>query len=339
MSAHAGARRRRRSALATRRSSRRSNDELRATRRSASSASRRRSSKWSCARPPRRARFQPGQFYRLQNFEALAPRARRHAPRDGRPRAHRRVGRSRARAGLDDRARDGRLVAICARCCSPGEPVVLMGPTGTPTEIASATRPSCWSAAASATRCCSRSARRCARAGSRVLYFAGYKKMIDRYKVDGDRSGGRRGRLVLRRGARLHADARRRTAHSSATSSGDGARTQRRAGRAADRASRRRPHHRDRLGPDDGRGRRGAPRRAGAVPEAAITSRIGSINSPMQCMMKEICAQCLQPHRDPGDRQDDATSSRASTRTSRSTQVDFPALDARLRAERACRRS
>jgi len=26
---------------------------------------------------------------------------------------------------------------------------------------------------------------------------------------------------------------------------------------------------------------------------------IGSINSPMQCMMKEVCAQCLQPHRDP----------------------------------------
>ena len=28
---------------------------------------------------------------------------------------------------------------------------------------------------------------------------------------------------------------------------------------------------------------------------------IGSINSPMQCMMKEICAQCLQVHRDPLD--------------------------------------
>jgi hypothetical protein len=26
---------------------------------------------------------------------------------------------------------------------------------------------------------------------------------------------------------------------------------------------------------------------------------IGSINSPMQCMMKQICAQCLQPHKDP----------------------------------------
>jgi hypothetical protein len=26
---------------------------------------------------------------------------------------------------------------------------------------------------------------------------------------------------------------------------------------------------------------------------------VASINSPMQCMMKEICAQCLQLHRDP----------------------------------------
>jgi hypothetical protein len=26
---------------------------------------------------------------------------------------------------------------------------------------------------------------------------------------------------------------------------------------------------------------------------------IASINSPMQCMMKEICAQCLQKHIDP----------------------------------------
>ena len=26
---------------------------------------------------------------------------------------------------------------------------------------------------------------------------------------------------------------------------------------------------------------------------------IASINSPMQCMMKEVCAQCLQKHTDP----------------------------------------
>lgn len=29
---------------------------------------------------------------------------------------------------------------------------------------------------------------------------------------------------------------------------------------------------------------------------------IGSINSPMQCMMKEICAQCLQKTHRPGNR-------------------------------------
>jgi hypothetical protein len=57
---------------------------------------------------------------------------------------------------------------------------------------------------------------------------------------------------------------------------------------------------------------------------------IGSINSPMQCMMKEVCAQCLQPQIDPvtGTRsvvfscfnQDQALD-----------RVDFPALNERLR--------
>ena len=46
---------------------------------------------------------------------------------------------------------------LCA-LLQPGEPVVLMGPTGTPTEIAGGRNRACWSAAGSATRCCSRSA-------------------------------------------------------------------------------------------------------------------------------------------------------------------------------------
>ena len=71
---------------------------------------------------------------------------------------------------------------LCA-LLKPGEPVVLMGPTGTPTEIAGRTRRSCSPAAASATRCSSRSDRRSAARGRKVLYFAGYKKVIDRYKV------------------------------------------------------------------------------------------------------------------------------------------------------------
>jgi hypothetical protein len=57
---------------------------------------------------------------------------------------------------------------------------------------------------------------------------------------------------------------------------------------------------------------------------------IGSINSPMQCMMKEICAQCLQPHRDPA-------TGKVSNVFSCFNQdqpldvVDFGGLDARLR--------
>ena len=75
----------------------------------------------------------------------------------------------------------------------------------------------------------------------------------------------------------------------------------------------------------------GAARHAVLAPHLkAGHSAIGSINSPMQCMMKEVCAQCLQPQVNPqtGERtvvfscfnQDQALD-----------RVDFPALHARLR--------
>ena len=86
--------------------------------------------------PAAARKFQPGQFYRLQNFETTRRASTATRPRcDGGPRAHRRVGRPGEGPALADRARDGRLLAGCARPASPGEPVVVMGPTGTPTEI------------------------------------------------------------------------------------------------------------------------------------------------------------------------------------------------------------
>jgi hypothetical protein len=59
-------------------------------------------------------------------------------------------------------------------------------------------------------------------------------------------------------------------------------------------------------------------------------SAIGSINSPMQCMMKEVCAQCLQPHTDP------VTGARSVifscfNQDQALDHVDFPALNDRLR--------
>ena len=50
--------------------------------------------------------FQPGQFYRLQNYE-LWPACQRHRPGDGGPRAHWSFGRSRKGLALDHRAGNG----------------------------------------------------------------------------------------------------------------------------------------------------------------------------------------------------------------------------------------
>ena len=57
---------------------------------------------------------------------------------------------------------------------------------------------------------------------------------------------------------------------------------------------------------------------------------IGSINSPMQCMMKEICAQCLQPQVDPATGRTRYVFS-CFDQDQPLDAVDFGALDARLR--------
>src|SRR5258705_11595325 len=125
--------------------------------------------------------FKPGQFYRLQNFEALAakPEGTRLAME----------GIALTGAWVD---RDKGLVStivlemggssdLCA-LLKPGEPVILMGPTGTPTETPSrGTAVLVGGGLGNAVLFSIGAALRAAR--SRVLYFAGYKKIIDRYKV------------------------------------------------------------------------------------------------------------------------------------------------------------
>ena len=57
---------------------------------------------------------------------------------------------------------------------------------------------------------------------------------------------------------------------------------------------------------------------------------IGSINSPMQCMMKEICAQCLQRHVDPVSGEERVVFS-CFNQDQPLDRVDFSCLAARLR--------
>ena len=70
--------------------------------------------------------------------------------------------------------------------------------------------------------------------------------------------------------------------------------------------------------------------RSGAALATFAVIGIGSINSPMQCMMKEVCAQCLQTHIDP---QTGARSHVFScfNQDQPLDQVDWPGLNSRLR--------
>ena len=58
---------------------------------------------------------------------------------------------------------------------------------------------------------------------------------------------------------------------------------------------------------------------------------IGSINSPMQCMMKEVCAQCLQKHKDPKTGKETLVFS-CYNQDQELDSVDFKHLNERLRA-------
>ena len=131
-----------------------------------------------------------------------------------------------------------------------------------------------------------------------MIYFAGYKKIIDRYKVDeiekaadvviwccDEAPGFTPGRVQDRAFVGNIVEAM------VAYARGD-------LGEVDDSAASGRPRHRHRLGRHDECRRKA---RHGVL-QPYLKPRhhaIGSINSPMQCMMKEICAQCLQIHKDP----------------------------------------
>ena len=132
-----------------------------------------------------------------------------------------------------------------------------------------------------------------------MLYFAGYKKRIDRYKVAEieaaadvvvwccDEAPGFAADAAAGPRVRRQHRARRWTRYASGAL-GDQAVPF----AACDRMIA--------IGSDRMMAAVGAARHTVLAPYLKPGHRaIASINSPMQCMMKEICAQCLQPHRDP----------------------------------------
>jgi NAD(P)H-flavin reductase len=185
---------------------------------------------------------------------------------------------------------------LCAML-KPGEPVVLMGPTGTPTHItANETVTLVGGGLGNAVLFSIGQAFRAA--GSKVLYFAGYKKVIDRYKVADIEAAAD---VIIWCCDELPGFTPGRPQDKTFVGNIVQAMEAYASGRLGVPAIR--MEDADRLiaiGSD--RMMSAVARARHDVLKAHMKPHhfaIGSINSPMQCMMKEICAQCLQPQRDP----------------------------------------
>ena len=277
--------------------------------------------------PAAARRFRPGQFYRLQNFESLASRSQdTRLAMEGLALTGAWVDRERGLVSVIVLEMGGSSDLCIA--LKPGEPIVLMGPTGAPTEI-ERDKTVVLVGGGLGNAVLFSIGRAYREAGSKVLYFAGYRRMVDRYKRDEIEAAADAVVWCCDEGPGFAPD------------------------RPQDRAfvgnivEAMRAYASGRLGDQpiafgdcDRIIAIGSDKMMAAVASARhnVLARwlspkhraIGSINSPMQCMMKEICAQCLQPHRDPVTGKTSYVFS-CFNQDQPLDEVDFPGLDARLR--------
>ncbi|BBA37436.1 oxidoreductase FAD/NAD(P)-binding domain-containing protein [Methylocaldum marinum] len=275
-------------------------------------------------------KFQPGQFYRVQNFESYAPRL------DGTSLAT--EGIALTGAWVD---REKGLVGVIAlemgtssRLCAtwkPGDPVVLMGPTGAPTEIPRGeTVLLLGGGLGNAVLFSIGKALR--ENGNRVLYFAGYRSARDLFKVKEieDASDVIVWSVDKTKGASPIATTRPQD--KSFVGNIVEAMVAYGSGELGDIPI---P-----LKDADRIIAIGSDRMMSAVKAARFGAlqpylkenhvAIGSINSPMQCMMKGVCAQCMCKQKDPETGKERFVYT-CFNQDQDLDQVDFPHLNARLR--------
>jgi NADPH-dependent glutamate synthase beta subunit-like oxidoreductase/NAD(P)H-flavin reductase len=279
-------------------------------------------------RAPAAARnFQPGQFFRLQNLEALAPRVA------GSPLLIEPCALTGAWVDADR----GLLSMIAleiggsTRLCSvlkPGEPVVAMGPTGSATELPEGgTVMLCGGGLGNAVLFSI--GKKAREQNNRVVYFAGYKKAEDFYKRDELEAASDVLVLSVDRGEAIPS---RRPMDRSFVGNIVEAMSAYASGRLGPVAI---PLSQvDRLiviGSD--RMMAAVARARKSVLAAHLKPEhvgIASINSPMQCMMKEVCAQCLQKHVDPATGKEEIVFS-CFNQDQKLDEMDWGNLAARLR--------
>jgi NADPH-dependent glutamate synthase beta subunit-like oxidoreductase/NAD(P)H-flavin reductase len=241
-------------------------------------------------------KFEPGQFYRLQNFESLAPKVQ----------GHRLTTEALALTGAwVDKEKDllgmvvlemGASSKLCATL-RPGQPVVVMGPTGAPSDIPK--NQTAVLVGGGLGNAVLLSISRALRAnGCKVLYFAGYKHSDDIFMQNEIESATDQMVWAIDQGTPI-------TSHRSQDISFKGNIVEAMVAYASGKLGEplvnfSQVDHLLAIGSD---------RMMNAVAQARHSVLkpflnpdhvgVGSINSPMQCMMKEVCAQCLQRHVDP----------------------------------------
>lgn len=274
------------------------------------------------------AHFEPGQFYRLQNFERTAPVV------DG----VRLTMEGLALTGAWVDKEKGLLGTIVlemgssSRLCAalkPGEPVVLMGPTGAPTEIGR-NETVVLAGGGLGNAVLFSIARSLKAAGCKVVYFAGYRLKSDSFKRDEIEAGTDQVVWSVDTGDLIEP---RRPQDASFRGNVVQAMVAYAEGKLDVKPV-------IQLSEVDRIIAIGSDRMMRAVQEARHGvlqpflkpghEAIGSINSPMQCMMKEICAQCLQRHVDPVTGKETWVFS-CYNQDQRLDHVDFVNLNQRLR--------
>ena len=265
--------------------------------------------------------FLPGQFFRLQNFEAFAPEV------NGTKLAMEGL----ALTGASADPASGLLSVIVlemggsSRLCAmlqKDEPVVLMGPTGAPTEIPR-NETILLAGGGLGNAVLFSIARALKDNGCRVIYFAGYKKAADVFKRDEIEAGTDQVIWSVDAGEPIPP---RRAQDLAFT--GNIVQSILWYAQSHDLKSVQRIIA---IG-SDGMMRAVKDARHGVLAPHLDPAHagIGSINSPMQCMMKQVCAQCLQRHVDPATGKESFVFS-CFNQDQHLDAVDFTNLRARLR--------
>ncbi len=279
--------------------------------------------------PNQARKFEPGQFYRLQNYEVES------AVIEGTRLTM--EGIALTGAWVDKEKGLLSLIALelghSSRLCASlriGEPVVVMGPTGCPTHIPEGGETVILAGGGLGNAVLFSIGKALRAKGNRVIYFAGYRKTEDLFKMDDIEMAAD---VIVWSSDNAPAIKPRRSQDKQFVGNIVQAMQAYADGKLGETVI-----------PLQGIDRIiaiGSDRMMAAVSQARHTvlkpyfkenhTAIASINSTMQCMMKEVCAQCLQRHIDPKTGQQVEPVFTCFNQDQEMDRVDFPNLNARLK--------